>query len=165
MQEYPVGFFIAWGNYPGKGDRDPLLTCKCKNLSGIESMKSKPKIIVQLVHIEGPFKGEIQELTEDTILIGRHPSCHVKFPVDYATISRKHATIVREGNRFKFKDQSTNGTFINGKKVKEAILKDGDVLIFAKGGPKVSFLTQVTDTPLEEETEYPIGEPEISQEV
>jgi pSer/pThr/pTyr-binding forkhead associated (FHA) protein len=56
-----------------------------------------------------------------------------------------HARIVREGNRFMLMDQSSNGTFVNGKLVKEAILKDGDVLLFAEGGPKVSFLTQTIE--------------------
>ncbi len=116
-------------------------------------MKTKPLIIVQLVHIEGPFKGQIQELSDPEILIGRHPSCQVRFPVDHAIISRKHAKIVRDGNRFKFVDQSTNGTFLNGKKIKEAILKDGDVLIFAKGGPKISFLTRTSDRVADAEPE------------
>ena len=79
------------------------------------------------------------------ILIGRHPSCHVLFPKDVAIVSRRHAQIVREGNRFKLIDQSANGTFVNGKRVKEAYLKDGDVLIFAEGGPKVSFLTKIVE--------------------
>jgi len=104
-----------------------------------------PIIIVQLVHIYGPLKGEIQEFSESTILIGRHPSCHVLFPKNVAIVSRRHAQIVREGNRFKLIDQSANGTFVNGKKVKEAYLKDGDVLIFAEGGPKVSFLTRMVE--------------------
>ena len=104
-----------------------------------------PIIVVQLVHIYGPLKGEIQEFSESTILIGRHPSCHVLFPKDVAIVSRRHAQIVREGNRFKLIDQSANGTFVNGKKVKEAYLKDGDVLIFAEGGPKVSFLTRMVE--------------------
>ncbi len=116
-------------------------------------MKTKPLIIVQLVHIEGPSKGQIQEFSDPEIQIGRHPSCQVRFPVDHAIISRKHATVVRDGNRFKLLDHSTNGTFVNGKKVKEAILKDGDVLIFAKGGPKVSFLTQTTEEVVDAEPE------------
>jgi len=105
-----------------------------------------PVIVVQLVHIYGPLKGEIQEFSESMILIGRHPSCHVLFPKDVAIVSRRHAQIVREGNRFKLIDQSDNGTFVNGKRVKEAYLKDGDVLIFAEGGPKVSFFDQDSGT-------------------
>ena len=105
-------------------------------------MRQIPAIAISLIHIQGPLKGKIQEFLEPSISIGRHPSCNVVFPVDVTIISRRHATITREGNRFKLVDESTNGTYVNGKRVEEAYLKDGDVLIFAEGGPKVSFLTQ-----------------------
>jgi len=110
-------------------------------------MSGIPTIVVQLVHIEGPLKGTIQEFLDSEITIGRNPSCHVQFPKDLAIISRNHARIVREGNRFKLIDASTNGTLVNGKWINEAILKPGDVLIFAEGGPKVSFLTKIIDSP------------------
>ena len=103
-------------------------------------MKQPLPIIVQLVHIHGPMKGEIQEFDRREILIGRHPSCDLQFPKDLAVISRKHAVIVREGNRFKIVDTSTNGTFVNGSRINEAWLKNGDVIFFTQGGPKVSFL-------------------------
>jgi len=109
-------------------------------------MTGKPTIILQLVHIEGPLKGTIQEFLDSEITIGRNPSCHVQFPKDLAIISRNHARIVREGNRFKLIDGSTNGTLVNGKWINEAFLKPGDVLIFAEGGPKVSFLTKIMDS-------------------
>ncbi len=112
-------------------------------------MRKAPYFIIQLVHIQGPLKGEIQEFASEGISIGRHPSCDVQFPADLDILSRKHAQIVREGNRFKLIDQSTNGTFLNGKPVKEAYLKDGDILLFADGGPKVSFLTKVGEPPVE----------------
>lgn len=108
-------------------------------------MKNLPEINVQIIHIQGPLKGEIQEFSDSKILVGRKSSCHVRFPKDLNTISRLHAKLVRDGNRFKIVDESSNGTFVNGKEVKEAFLKDGDVLMFAEGGPKVSFLTQVKD--------------------
>lgn len=112
-------------------------------------MKQPPAIVVQLIHIEGPFKGEIQEFSQPEMVIGRHASCQVCFPKDLAIVSRKHARIVREGNRFMLLDQSTNGTFVNGKLVKEAVLKDGDVLMFAQGGPKLSFLTETVTQPVD----------------
>jgi len=116
-------------------------------MESIEYMKKAPTIIMQLVHIQGPMKGQIQEFSEPEISIGRHPSCHVQFPKDLSLISRQHARIVREGNRFKLVDQSANGTILNGKQVKEAFLKDGDILLFADGGPKVSFLTKLGESP------------------
>jgi pSer/pThr/pTyr-binding forkhead associated (FHA) protein len=113
-------------------------------------MKQPPLIVVQLVHLLGPFKGEIQDFTQSPITIGRHPTCSLKFPADLAIVSRKHAEIVRDGNRFKIVDLSVNGTFLNGKRVTEAFLKSGDVLTFAEGGPKVSFLAEMKE-----------GQPEI----
>jgi pSer/pThr/pTyr-binding forkhead associated (FHA) protein len=97
------------------------------------------------VHIQGPLKGEIQEFFESDIAIGRSPSCHVRFPADLAIVSRLHASITREGNRFKLTDRSTNGTLVNGKPVKEIYQNGGDVLEFDLGGPKVSFLTKMSE--------------------
>lgn len=108
-------------------------------------MKELPVIIVQLVHIQGPLKGQIQEFTESEIAIGRHPSCQVQFPTELTSISRQHAEIVREGNRLKIVDRSTNGTFVNGKRITEAFLKEGDVIMFTEGGPKVSYLAKITN--------------------
>ncbi len=109
-------------------------------------MKSPPTITVQIVHIQGPLKGEIQEFTAESISIGRHPSCDLRFPKDLTVVSRRHAEILREGNRFKIIDKnSTNGTYVNGKKVSEAYLRDGDVVAFSETGPKFSFLAQLQD--------------------
>lgn len=116
-------------------------------------MRQPPAITVQLVHIHGPMKGEIQEFSKQTISVGRHPSSDVKFPADLTIVSRSHAEITRDGNQFRLVDCSTNGTFVNGKRITEALLRDGDVLEFADGGPKVSFLTQMKEVPAEPELE------------
>lgn len=108
-------------------------------------MKQPPVITVQLVHLQGPMKGQIQEYESDRILIGRHPSCQLRFPPDLVVVSRMHAEILRDGNRFKLMDHSVNGTFVNGKRVSETYLQSGDVLTFAEGGPKVSFLIQMKE--------------------
>lgn len=108
-------------------------------------MARQPEIIAQLVHIEGPLKGEIQEFSESKIDIGRNPSCVVRFPADLVLVSRNHASIVREGNSFRLVDSSTNGTFVNGKRVKSVVLKSGDVITLTEGGPKFSFLTEIRE--------------------
>ncbi len=120
-------------------------------------MANVPIIVVQLVHIEGPLKGEIQEISGPEISIGRHPSCQVQFPKDLRIVSRKHAQIVREGNRFKLINQSDNGTFVNGKRLPEAYLTSGDVLVFAEGGPKVSFLTKIGEGVPAVDTSSPVA--------
>lgn len=108
-------------------------------------MKQPPVIVLQFIHIAGPLKGKIEEFTDDRVLVGRHPSCQLRFPPDLTLISRHHAEIFREGNRIRLVDKSTNGTLVNGKPVTEAQLKNGDVLTFADGGPKVSFLMQMRE--------------------
>jgi len=104
------------------------------------------------------MKGEIREFSEETISIGRNPGSSLCFPMELTGLSRRHAEIKREGNQFKLTDYSTNGTFVNGKKVKEALLKDGDVMEFSEGGPKVSFLTRITVVPVEPKKETPMTE-------
>lgn len=99
---------------------------------------------VQLIHLQGPLKGEIQEYSDQVITIGRHSSCTVRFPADMTRVSRKHAEIRKEGHRYRFVDHSTNGSFVNGKQVTDTYLQSGDVILFAEGGPKVSFLIQTT---------------------
>jgi pSer/pThr/pTyr-binding forkhead associated (FHA) protein len=131
---------------------------------GLSNMKAPPLIIVQFVHLHGPFKGEIQEFTEEAITIGRQPSSLMCFPPDLAIVSRKHAEIIREGNRFRLVDLSANGTFVNGKRVKEAYLKNGDVLTFAEGGPKVSFLTQMKEDQAEINAPFALPPPLPVQE-
>lgn len=120
-------------------------------------MKVATNIVVKLVHIKGPMKGNIQEFHEERITIGRQPSFHLHFPADLEVISRNHAEIIRDGIKFKLVDHSSNGTFVNGKSVKEIYLKNGDVLEFAKGGPKVSFLTEMKKTSVGPET--PLSNP------
>jgi pSer/pThr/pTyr-binding forkhead associated (FHA) protein len=105
-----------------------------------------PEIKIQLVHIDGPFKGEITEFFSPVITLGRHSDCDVVFPVDSLTISRRHAEIRREGNRFLLRDTSSNGTFVNGKQNAEVFLKNGDVLILGVGGPKISFLSTILES-------------------
>ena len=125
-------------------------------------MKSPPTIAVQLVHIHGPLKGEIQEFSGVSISIGRNPDSSVCFPVDMTALSRRHAEIRRVGNQFMLTDCSANGTFLNGKKIKEASLKDGDVLEFSEGGPKVSFLTRIVEG--QAEMAVPASAPEAMPE-
>ncbi len=62
--------------------------------------------------------------------IGRNDTTDLQ--VDSHQVSREHATISRQGKKFKLCDLgSTNGTFLNGKRIEEATLADGDLLVIA----------------------------------
>lgn len=66
-------------------------------------------------------------LGEETITIGRLPSCDI--PVPDPNVSRKHAEIRPSGDGYVVIDLgSTNGTRVNGATVGERRLGDGDVI-------------------------------------
>jgi DNA-binding NtrC family response regulator len=61
--------------------------------------------------------------------IGRSEEAQLSLPSDPA-VSRLHATIVQppDGSALTIQDTSTNGTFVNGQRVTEAVLRPGDVV-------------------------------------
>jgi pSer/pThr/pTyr-binding forkhead associated (FHA) protein len=60
--------------------------------------------------------------------IGRSPSAEVV--LDDASVSRRHALITRRGDRTVIlDDRSRNGVHVNGKRVSEADLHDGDTIV------------------------------------
>ena len=62
--------------------------------------------------------------------IGRNESAD--FQVNSGRVSREHAAIVRDGTAYRVQDlHSTNGTFLNGRRIDEALLHDGDMLVLA----------------------------------
>ncbi|MBO4586229.1 MAG: FHA domain-containing protein [Bacteroidales bacterium] len=86
--------------------------------------------------------GESQEIIVDQIEIGRDPRCQVRFDESFATVSRRHAAIVRDGDNWKLVQISTtNKTFLNGVPVeKEWYLQNGDEIQLSVNGPKLGFI-------------------------
>ncbi len=91
--------------------------------------KSKQKQIIILTAIHGPYKGHKFVFSlKVPIIIGRNQEANVSL-VDDQFVSRKHGTIYYEEGHFVLKDtNSKNGTFINGKKVVQAVLEDNDIV-------------------------------------
>lgn len=66
-------------------------------------------------------------LAKDLVTIGRHPNNIIS--IQQEAVSRHHAKIERKGDQFVLVDlNSSNGTFINGQKIKSQELKEGDVI-------------------------------------
>lgn len=64
-------------------------------------------------------------IAKPAVVIGRLKSNEIV--LDSSSVSRVHATIIQGQDGFVLKDlESTNGTFLNGKKISEQLLKDGD---------------------------------------
>jgi len=80
-----------------------------------------------LIALQGKNVGKRTLLDRDEILIGR--AGDVTIPLDEASVSRHHAIIRKYDQKFIIEDQnSKNGTYVNGKKCGETMLKDQDVI-------------------------------------
>lgn len=65
-------------------------------------------------------------LFDRVLSIGRNSGENIII-IRHKTVSRRHARILYDGNNFRLDDSdSTNGTFVNGKKIKSSLLKSGD---------------------------------------
>lgn len=77
--------------------------------------------------MSGELRGREIEITKDAITLGRSRQCEVTLPDD--SVSRMHASIRRDGERYRVLDlQSTAGTFLGGSRVSDAFLRPGDEL-------------------------------------
>ena len=85
------------------------------------------RAIGTLVIMNGDFEGMRYELSSDETLIGRNPTTNITL-LDEG-ISREHTMIMYDeaDSDYVIEDlQSTNGTKVNGKRVRSATLTHGD---------------------------------------
>jgi adenylate cyclase len=92
-------------------------------------------------------QGQAHEVRK-TAIIGRLPSCD--FRVDDSEVSKEHCVVVRVGNDYIVRDlDSSNGTFVNNRRVRDQKLRDADVISI--GNTCIAFdrgqLWVITDEP------------------
>ena len=82
---------------------------------------------VNLKVTAGPYRGRIFSFSQhDSFLIGRNPDAHLCLSDD-RYFSRNHCLLEMNPPHSFLRDLgSTNGTFVNGQRVKDAFLKSGD---------------------------------------
>lgn len=83
---------------------------------------------VKLIVKAGDEVNKSFDLIKDESVIGRDPNSDIV--IDDIEVSRNHFTITKKGNTFQIEDRnSTNGTFLNGKKLKKlTTIKNGDLI-------------------------------------
>jgi pSer/pThr/pTyr-binding forkhead associated (FHA) protein len=80
------------------------------------------------VAIEDAGEVVLMSLDTDLVRIGRSPANDIV--LDDASVSRRHALLARRDDvTFVLDDRSLNGVQVNGARVSEAPLKDGDALL------------------------------------
>ena len=87
--------------------------------------------------ISGKYQGgEFPIVPEKQIIVGRSSDLDMVLVEDI--VSRKHARIAMQGDQIWIEDLgSTNGTFVNGEKIKRARLKEGDRVLIGTSILKV----------------------------
>ncbi len=72
-------------------------------------------------------ESEVIELNLGVNHFGRDPECH--FPIKHSTVSSYHCDIVLTAEGILLQDHdSTNGTYVNGERVKQAVLQPGQTV-------------------------------------
>jgi hypothetical protein len=80
------------------------------------------------VELESPDGPRLLALHDAMVYVGRSFTAGLR--IDDHSVSRRHAIFVRRAGRTRIlDDRSLNGTFVNGRRIDEAELCDGDVVV------------------------------------
>ncbi len=108
-------------------DPDILEIKMIKKVLGAMDQDKHPNITITTAEFKGAkavFKEGLEEL-----IIGRDEKCDLS--LNAAVVSRKHAIVSVKWGGFVVTDlESKNGTFVNGERITEKSIKDGDEIVF-----------------------------------
>ena len=116
------------------------IKCNGETYAGNEIIKSKEvavndtyilnadkKIAVSVIPIQPDSEKTVDVSAIDEIIIGRNDHCDIVF--NNKKVSGNHAKIYRMGTEFHIADiNSTNGTFLNNKRIRDAVLHENDII-------------------------------------
>ena len=106
------------------------------------------------------------KIDQDEIIIGRDSDNDIQ--IDNIAVSREHARIVRGPNYYFIEDlNSTNGTFVNGKKINKKYLIEHDEISIGKHALQIALEDHPTKTKERKrkgiETTYRLGPTEYKR--
>jgi pSer/pThr/pTyr-binding forkhead associated (FHA) protein len=94
----------------------------------------------------GGQEQKVYKLDKDKLIVGREPTCEI--PIDNLGISRQHCAFAQRGEAFIVQDLgSSNGTFVNGKKITEHFLNNDDEVVIGKYTLKFKNESQAAPAP------------------
>src|SRR5947207_2071829 len=81
--------------------------------------------------IFGGKEEKTYQLDKSRLVVGREPKCDIQ--IDNLGISREHCAFSQRGEAYLIQDlNSSNGTYVNGKKITEHFLNNDDEIIIGK---------------------------------
>ncbi|QQS36576.1 MAG: FHA domain-containing protein [Ignavibacteriales bacterium] len=119
-----------------------------KNTQLSSSQNSDNKIVK--VKIERGDSAQKEYFFSSTFSIGRSDDCSIK--IEHGVVSRVHLEVVFDNQSWWLVDKhSSNGTFINGKKIEKEELKDASTVALGTDGPILHFTFEQSTQPVKEE--------------
>lgn len=98
------------------------------------------------IYLDNDFTQEVT-LTKERTILGRRPDSDVV--IANMAVSGRHACLIQQDQQVTIEDlDSTNGTYVNGRAVKNALLQDGDLIEI--GNFKIKFATGPSDDAVEQ---------------
>jgi pSer/pThr/pTyr-binding forkhead associated (FHA) protein len=96
-----------------------------------KAISERPSGPGRFLEVQGPGESLLIPLGAGVMHIGRGLSADLH--LDEKSVSRRHAMLVQRptGPRL-LDDRSSNGTFVNGRRIVQADLHDGDVLVLGR---------------------------------
>lgn len=106
---------------------DETIVASLDDLNLDDDTSTEPYLII----VAGKDIGKLYNISSDELVAGRSTDCSIW--IEDTTISRKHFQISRREKGYEIKDlNSTNGTYVNNKRVKTTLLKAGDKIQISK---------------------------------
>jgi pSer/pThr/pTyr-binding forkhead associated (FHA) protein len=113
---------------PPKSDIDERASLNAADAAAVDALPAGSALLVVQ---RGPGAGSRYLLDTDLSTVGRHPESDIF--LDDITVSRRHVEFRRERGRFRIHDVgSLNGTYLNGDRVDDAELQNGDEVRIGK---------------------------------
>ena len=83
------------------------------------------------IEVQGPDRALLIPLADQAMRVGRGLTAELR--LDETSVSRRHAILVpRPSGARILDDRSSNGTFVNGRRVQQVDLRNGDVIVLGR---------------------------------
>lgn len=118
---------ITFGT-PAKSEADDRTSLNAADAAAVDALPAQSALLVVQ---RGPGAGSRYLLDSDLSTVGRHPESDIF--LDDITVSRRHVEFRRTDGIFRVHDVgSLNGTYLNGDRVDDAELQNGDEVRIGK---------------------------------